>query len=61
MRGELERASNHAHRIKIRGISVTKTQIPKVKVRISFAVVLKGKNGAGVVEERRDEALGIQF
>lgn len=63
MRGELKRAGNHTHKIKIRGISVIKPQIPKVNVRISFAfaVVLKRRNSAGVVKERRDEGVGIHF
>lgn len=58
MKVELKRACNRAQRIKIRGISDNKTQIPTVKARVSFAVFLKGRNGdgAGVVKEGRDEA-----
>lgn len=61
MRGELKRAGNRAHRIKIRGTSDTETQISKVKARISFAVVLEGRNGAGVVKEGRDEGVVLIY
>lgn len=61
MRGELKRAGNRAHRIKIRGTSDTETQIPKVKARISFAVVLELRNGADVVEEGRDEGVVLIY
>lgn len=57
----MNRAGNRAQRIKIRGISDKETQIPKVKARISFAVVLEGRNGAGVVKEGRDEGVVLNY
>lgn len=47
-RSELETAPE---RIKIREVSDTETQIAKVIARISSAVVLEGRNGAGVVRK----------